>query len=205
MADHVVAVLHQGVEQIQERTALVAHGLAVGPVLDPPVEREQGRAVAPGLVELVPEVPQGMRRRRRAAGRNAAPARGASPTHWPNDGRASWARTSVEGLRTRRALPDLVEVTGDRRGRGELDQRLEQVERVVVPRAGVLGVVRPVVELGQRQRQPDKVFALVFRRHEEPQSQADLGPRTNMCGPGCVDQFNIRACLKNRLEIPPLG
>ena len=47
---------------------------------------------------------------------------------------------AIEGFRTRCALPDLVEVTRDRRGRGELDQGLEEVERVVVPRRGSLAL-----------------------------------------------------------------
>ena len=185
MADDIVTVLHQGFEDLKQRTTLIAHGLAVGPVLDPPVEREQSRAVTPRRVELPPEVPQGMGR---SIGPLAEVARQLAEHRDPLAERRQGepGEDVVHGRRARRALLDLVEVTGDCRRRGELDQRLEQVERVVVPRAGVLGVVRAVVELGQRQREPDQVFALVFGRHEEPQSQADLGPRTNMCGPGCA-------------------
>ncbi len=74
---------------------------------------------------------------------------------------------------------DLVEVGGDGRGGGELDQGLEQVERVVVPAAGVLGVVGAAVELRQRQREPSQVVTSEFVGH----SSVSFRPRVGTSRP----------------------
>jgi hypothetical protein len=51
-----VAIRHQCVDYLKRRAALVAGGFAVQTVLDTTEEGEQARAVAIGVVELVPEV-----------------------------------------------------------------------------------------------------------------------------------------------------
>ena len=100
---------------LKQRTALVARRLAVGPVLDPPVERQQGRAVAPGFVELVPEMAQ---RVRRGVGSLAEVPRQLAehPDPLAERRQGELGQQPIEGRRTRRALLDLVEVARDRRG-----------------------------------------------------------------------------------------
>ena len=58
----------------------------------------------------------------------------------------------VEGGIVGCALLDLVEVGGHGRCGGELDQRLEEVERIVVAALGRLVVVGALIELRQGQR-----------------------------------------------------
>lgn len=83
-------------------------------------------------------------------------------THCPSEGMRQACQQPVEGRIAPLATLQLAAVTGDRRERQQLDERFEQVERVVVPRAAVLGVVRPAIELRQRQRQANEILAAKF-------------------------------------------
>ena len=62
MPEHGVAILHQRVEHLQQRAALIAGWRSVRAVLDPPVERQEARHVTVLGLQLIPDVPQRMRR-----------------------------------------------------------------------------------------------------------------------------------------------